>query len=178
MIENLRNVMNPPKYPNEIGNLQGWIDVEEKLGIKLPNDYKEFITVYGSGYIGDFLWVLNPFSKDGNLYDDMKHFQWAYSELRKDFPKDYPRLPFPENNSLIIWGATDNGDYLFWVYDKDVEPNNWKVGIYDNDYNQEDIFEMNMSTFLEKLVKNEIETDAFPEDWLEMKNKVFKSLYS
>ena len=175
MLESLIKVIQPPKNPNEVGNLQGWIDVEEKLGIKLPNDYKEFIIAYGSGYIGDFLWVLNPFSKDGNLIDNMNHFQWAYSELRKDFPEEYPRPPFPKNGSLITWGATDNGDYLFWIYDKNIEPNNWKIGITDMG-DREYLFDMNMSTFLKKLVKNEIQTEAFPEDWLEIENKKFQAI--
>jgi hypothetical protein len=56
------------------------------------------------GRIGNFLWVLNPFSKNGNLLDDMKFFHWAYNELKKDFPENYLRPPFPENHSLIIWG--------------------------------------------------------------------------
>ncbi len=64
---------------------------------------------------------------------------------------------------------------MFWIYEKNKNPNNWKVGIYDNDYNKEDVFEMNMSTFLEKLVKNEIQTDAFPEDFLEEENIEFQA---
>lgn len=177
MIENLIKVMQPPIHPSEVGSLQGWIDIEQKMNIKFPNDYKEYISTYGTGRIGEFLWVLNPFSKytNANLIDDMEHFQWAYSELRKDFPENYPRPHFPKNNSLIPWGGTDNGDYLFWVYDKNSDQNEWKIGITDMGEG-EYLFDMNMSTFLEKLVKNKIQTDAFPEDWLEMKNKKFQTI--
>lgn len=174
MIENLIKVMKPPMNPVETGDQKEWENVEEKMGTTLPDDYKEFIMRYGMGRIGNFLWVLNPFSKNGNLLNDMKFFHWAYDELKKDFPENYLRPPFPENHSLIIWGATDNGDYLFWIYEKNKNPNNWKVGIYDNDYNKEDVFEMNMSTFLEKLVKNEIQTDSLPEDFLDEENIEFQ----
>ena len=181
MLESLIKVIQPPKNPNEVGNLQGWIDVEEKLGVKLPNDYKEFISVYGRGRIGDFLWVLNPFSNNTNvnLFDSMEHFQWAYGVSKEKFPEDCPRHIFPENHSLFIWGATDNGDYLFWIYDENKDPNQWKIGVYDSRAGEEsEIFNMNMSSFLEKLAKNEIETDAFPEDFLEMKNKKFQTIHT
>lgn len=176
MIENLKQVMIPPISPVETGSLKEWIAIEKKLGIELPNDYKEFIMEYGLGRIGNFLWVENPFSKyeTANLIDVMQYFQWAYGELRKDFPEDYPRPPFPEDQSLITWGATDNGDYLFWIYEKDKNPNDWKIGITDMG-DGEYLFDMNMSTFLEKLVKNEIQTKAFPEDWL-IENKTFVAL--
>lgn len=177
MIETLIKVMQPPINPSETGKMENWIDLEKRLGIKLPNDYKEYISTYGTGRIDDFLWVLNPFSKysNANLIDDIEHFQWAYGELRKEFPEDYPRPPFPENDSLITWGETDNGDYLFWIYDKNQDPNEWKIGITDMG-DGEYLFDMNMSTFLEKLVKNEIQTDAFPEDFLEKKNIKFQPI--
>lgn len=67
------------------------------MNIKFPDDYKEFISTYGTGSIDNFLWILNPFSKNINInfFDDMKHFQWAYRELKSEFPENYPRPPFP-----------------------------------------------------------------------------------
>lgn len=177
MIENLKKVMKLPKNPIDTGSLEKWQEVEHKMGIDFPHDYKEFISAYGTGRIGDFLWILNPFSKNENvnILEVMNYFQWAYSTSKKKFPDDFPRPLFSENNSLITWGATDNGDYLFWVYDINLKPNNWKMGVYDSRAGEESkLFDINMSTFLEKLVKNEIQTDAFPEDWLDMKDKKFE----
>ena len=98
--------------------------------------------------------------------------------LKKSFQGIILDDPFQKKILLLYGGATDNGDYLFWIYDSNQSSNNWIVGIFDNDYNEEYIFNMNMSTFLEKLVRNEIQTEAFPEDWLEMKNKKFQSVVS
>jgi len=175
MIKSLKKVMEPPLSPVEIGDKEKWDNLEKKLNIVFPKDYKEFINTYGTGGIGDFLWVLNPFSENTyqNLLEEMQRFQNAYVELKEEFRIDYPRQTFPNKNSLLIWGGTDNGDYLFWVYNKDLLE--WKVGIFEKD-GEEDIFDMNMSTFLERLVKNEINTESFPEDFLEMKNKQFKSI--
>jgi len=175
MIENLIKIMTPPKNPMATGSKSDWAVIENKIGTILPDDYKEYISTYGTGYIGQFLWVLNPFYEKGstNLMETIEHFNWSYKISKEKFPEDYPREIFPKDDSLLVLGLTDNGDYLFWVYDKSKNPNGWKVGIFDSDYNEEYIYNMNMSTFLEKLVKNEIQTKAFPDDWLQMKNKTF-----
>ncbi|MEW4454582.1 SMI1/KNR4 family protein [Bremerella sp. JC817] len=43
-----------PMYTNE-----DWQQVERSLGIELPKDYKQFISVYGSGTLQSFLHILN-----------------------------------------------------------------------------------------------------------------------
>ena len=165
--------MFPPENPIDTGIKSDWITIENKIGTILPDDYKEYIATYGAGYVGQFLWVLNPFSTNGNLMDEMKYFQNSYAELKKNFPKYHPREVYPADNSLLLWGMTDNGDFLYWVYEKNKNPNDWKVGITDMG-DEEYVFDMNMSMFLEKLVKCEIQTEAFPENWLTKKNKTFQ----
>lgn len=41
--------------------------MEARLGMVLPDDYKDFLREYGSGRVGQFLWIFNPFSKNENL---------------------------------------------------------------------------------------------------------------
>jgi len=60
-LTSLRKVLPPPATPTETTGAGSWPPVEASLGIHLPGDYKEFIDVYGTGVIGDFLWVFNPF---------------------------------------------------------------------------------------------------------------------
>ncbi len=57
MIENLVEIMSPPTNPVEVGNKKEWINIERKMRISFPDDYKEFISIYGTGCIGKFLWV-------------------------------------------------------------------------------------------------------------------------
>ncbi|CAA6822580.1 MAG: Unknown protein [uncultured Sulfurovum sp.] len=178
MIENLIKVMTPPEHPLATGSKDDWAVVEKTIGTILPDDYKEYISIYGIGRIGDFLWALNPFYVEGsaNLMETMEYFQDSYIEFKRDFPEDFLKEVFPKDNSLLLWGMTDNGDFLYWAYDSNQNPNNWKVGITNMRDDEEYIFNMNMSTFLEKLVKAEIQTNAFPEDWLKIKNKPFRKL--
>ena len=63
----LRKVMAPPARPVETTNGGGWQFIQVKLGITLPEDYKEFVSTFGTGAVDSFLWVLNPFSKNDNL---------------------------------------------------------------------------------------------------------------
>jgi hypothetical protein len=42
-----------------------WTSVEERLGLRLPLDYKRLIEAYGQGSFDGFLWVLQPLGSTG-----------------------------------------------------------------------------------------------------------------
>lgn len=55
----LENVMFIESKKNENSK---WDIIENKMNFKFPQDYKEFIDIYGEGGINGFLWILSPFS--------------------------------------------------------------------------------------------------------------------
>jgi hypothetical protein len=59
-IESLSRRLMPPQSPAD--SRGDWDSVENAIGVSLPDDFKDFINMYGSGTIGEFLTVLNPFS--------------------------------------------------------------------------------------------------------------------
>src|SRR5215216_123968 len=87
----LTTLMPPPPTPSEPPNEGGWQSVEARLGMELPEDYKQFITHYGTGAVDTFLWVLNPFSTNThlNLFDEGRVKLEALRELR------YETIPYP-----------------------------------------------------------------------------------
>ena len=91
-LERLRAIVPPPEAPVEAGSEDGWPKVEAALGTALPDDYKRFTQLYGSGKFDDFLWLFNPFTagEDGNLLDEKDAVLAAYAETRAKFPERLP----------------------------------------------------------------------------------------
>jgi hypothetical protein len=64
VIDALIPVLPPPTAPREIGATIAWGNVHRRLGAVLPEDYIQFIKRYGTGEIGGWLTVLNPFAQN------------------------------------------------------------------------------------------------------------------
>lgn len=142
-----------------------WQNVEKNIGITLPDDYKLFVNTYGEGSIERFLWILNPFSENEhiNLEKGVKEILETYSYVRKDFPEIYTHPPFPAKGGLLPWGATNNGDDLYWLT-KD-KPNCWTVVVDDRGNGELIEYDLNMTDFLYKVLSKELICPAFPEDF-------------
>jgi HEAT repeat protein len=125
--EALVRLMPPPNEPRDPGDADRWPQIELRLGRRLPSDYKAFVATYGSGRIGEFLNVANPFSDNPHMRDLPDEMLKAYREIRT-----FEHIPFPihpEPGGLIPWGDTDNGDVLFWVADPPDDPDRWSIAV-------------------------------------------------
>jgi len=60
-LEELKKILIPPLKPFQTGDRNGWDELESSLGTLLPQ-YKDFISIYGTGAIDNFIWVLTPFT--------------------------------------------------------------------------------------------------------------------
>lgn len=158
----LNKIAPPPKVPNEA---QGdWEQIEKTLGLTLPNDYKTLISEYGTGRFSDFLYTFNPFSQNEwlNLISSSQEILESERTLRNDFPEEYSFSLFPEHNGLFPWGATDNGNYLYW-YTKG-EPHDWAVVVWESRGPLHELYEMSVTEFLGKWLSRKLECQVFPEN--------------
>ncbi|HEU4962862.1 MAG TPA: SMI1/KNR4 family protein [Bacilli bacterium] len=139
--------------------------MEELLGTSLPPDYKEFIDMYGTGSINEFLWVLNPFEKNEylNLVLQNKVALDAYSVSKSQFPEDFPHNVFPESNGLLLWGGTDNGDELFWLTKG--APDVWSLVIYETRSCEYSEYDCTMSQFLYDILSGTLTCEILPDDF-------------
>lgn len=161
----LTKVMRPPTSPSEAPDEGGWEPVEAKLGIELPEDYKEFVSTYGTGAVDNFLWVLNPFSqnKNLNLLNQVKVNLDALRQLCIDSNIRIPYEIYPDVNGLFPWAITDNGDSLYWLT-KSFPSNRWIV-VGDSAAFQWREFKLSTAEFLALLVTKELVVDIFPDDF-------------
>lgn len=152
--------MPPPANPVETGG--SWLDVEDAIGSKLPDDFKEFIRSYGSGTIDHFLSVLNPFSSRPalNLLEQSKRQLEALRELHDDFDEKNPFELYPTLGGLLPVAITDNGDVIHWLTSGNAPE--WTVVVNEArspDYEQ---FECDLTTFLERVLNKSVTCRAFP----------------
>lgn len=113
-IDYLKAVISPPQNVVDRPSEGDWAGVEARLGTVLPDDYKDFLREYGSGSIGQFLWIFNPFSKNENLnLERQAGLQAAVLRELSSYGEIIPYKIFPEGGGIMPFGITDNGDVLF-----------------------------------------------------------------
>ena len=163
-LELLKKVLIKPSTTYHTGTGKMWNDFENEERIAFPQDYKEIINYYGTGGIGNFLWLLTPFETDENVNYNykMKLMLNSYTESKLKFPEDFKHNVFPEKKGLLPWGYTDNGDELYWETDDKFE--DWKIVIYESRSANFFYYEMGLSEFLYKLICKEINCDIFPDN--------------
>ena len=135
--------------PNENMEID-WSAVEEKLGIHLPADYKDFISTYGTGQINDYLYILNPVSinENINLFDWIESIKSSSILCLRDFGAPTPPFIYPEPAGVIPWGYTDNGEGFYWIPEKGIDPMLWPCTIIEERSGENETINAPMSTIL------------------------------
>lgn len=160
-LEKLIELIPAPDNPVGIGDFS---ITYEKLGIQLPKDYYDFISVYGAGMFGNSLEVYSPFIENEyvNLFDQIETLRNLYATMKKMwgdmnmddfFPNGagYPFGFYPDKGGLLPWGCIEGcGIYFYWKTD---EPK-WKIVAYSDDYYQ--IFQMSMTEFIYDVLSSKI----------------------
>jgi len=102
-----------------------WREVEEVLGISLPQAYKSVVQRFPGHHWSGFLSVLDPFSVNQhlNLQQAGTLLLDAERSTRSECPHLYPLPLYPEPGGLFPWAITDNGDVFFWI--TRLEPDDW-----------------------------------------------------
>lgn len=82
---------------------------------RLPDDYKEFVTRFGSGVLGEEFIIWNPFNRDTEsaLLPMAEQTVQAFGELAHETPQFYEHLRFyPEADGLFPFALTGMALYL------------------------------------------------------------------
>lgn len=152
-IEALEQVVPPPPAPYR--SFSGpWTRVETYLGTALPQDYKDFARLYGSGLFLDVLIVHVPSTDDpeATLETQVRKTSRAFNTYGNQPYPMWPRL-----GGLINFGVTENGDHLFWL--PIGPPDQWKVVFWDRGLGEDECFEefdCGMAEFLAGLADGSI----------------------
>jgi SMI1-KNR4 cell-wall len=161
----LMQLMRPPAGPSETPSGDEWQSVEARLGMELPEDYKEFVTRYGTGAVDSFLWILNPFSQNDNLnlISQARTRLDAQRQFSEETGTTSPYALYPNANGLFPWGVTDNGDVLYWLCKG--SPSSWSIVACDSRSSRWREFRLSTAEFLVALLTRRLFVDGFPDDF-------------
>lgn len=161
-IEALTRLVTPPLEPFRAFS-GPWGPVEAYLGTTLPQDYKDFVRLYGSGLLVGLVSIHTPGTKNPYLSLAVQ-VREASGDSMPDQQAPY-RL-WPRIDGLIKFGGTDNGDQLYWL--PHGPPEDWKVVFWDCDLSDDKAFEAfdcSVAEFLAGLVDGTIVPGGYePED--------------
>jgi hypothetical protein len=157
-----------PTNPTDTGSPKAWGKIQERLGVPLPKDYKAFIDRYGTGSFNDWLIPYNPFTPIDhlNLFQvlDAHHQASRQTQKMSDFNWS-PVSPFelyPAEEGLLPWGTTSNfNQALFWQTSGPSQA--WSVVLYSLDNGEYEVWKMDTTTFLYRLLFKEIKSVLLPE---------------
>ena len=156
-VELLGNIVIVPEITYNAEKREKWDKFEKEIGIIFPNDYKKIISRYGTGGLGNFIWFLTPFVSDNNVNytKKMREMLEAYKVSKSNFPDYFKHNIYPEEDGLLPWGYTENGDELYWKTSS--SPDNWEIVIYESASPEYYSYKMSLAEFLYKIIIKQLE---------------------
>ncbi len=143
-----------------------WIGLEERLGVRLPFDYKRLVRTYGQGSFDGFLWVLQPSAANQNL--DLELQRVVRVDALRTLLSMGEAVPYglgPGQEELLPWAFTDNGDVCFWVTSGSADPDQWRVAINEARGPLWETFDGSASAFLVAVLSGAVHIGVFPDDF-------------
>ena len=162
-IDELTDLVPPPDTPSEVPTRPRWTAIERKLGVSLPNDYKEYVSTYGSGLLGNFIIVANPFSTNEGveLFSVISMLCDALRErLANEGQDGVPFDIYPEIPGVLPWGGDENGNGLYWLTEGTAEE--WPCLVGAGRDSRWERFEMPMTSFLTSALNGDVKCKIWP----------------
>jgi hypothetical protein len=178
-LETLIKLEPPPSKPIAPGTPDRWREVENRLSLRLPNDYKSLMNIYGVGHWLDFVEIMNPFQPWQHA-SSPDFFGWARKRLEgldegHNFRPGFsaPFLSHPSPHGLFPFAYDDDGGTLCWQVSG--RPDSWRIICLDHKMSGRfDRFDMSLTGFLVALLKDEIFPRTFKENIFPIRHPAFK----
>jgi hypothetical protein len=132
VLQTVTSLLAPPTSPRGLD--RSWDEVEGEIGLALPDDYKSFIDLYGSGQVASaegwaVIWNFRDYSMFGRSLSEGLRGPESVTEFyrRKINTTDYP-CPFPiypEPEGLLPFASVVDVQNLNWLTSG--PPNQWDV---------------------------------------------------
>ncbi|HUR07387.1 MAG TPA: SMI1/KNR4 family protein, partial [Nonomuraea sp.] len=108
-----------------------WPGIERWLGLRLPDDYKEFAERYGPVLVGEWIWVVMPHCSGlGGYFRQLDQRQGVQRSIRAGDPPSHPFAFHPEPGGLLVWGESRGSEHYFWDTSVSADPNDWPTRVF------------------------------------------------
>lgn len=146
--ETLRRLM-PPTAASDTAVDWSWMI--DRWGKEFPDDYRQFVDVYGAGSIDNYLSILAPEAagdepSDNGMLSETATAQTIWMRGRKS--NEIADL----NPELIAWGVDASADLLCWDASGD-DPGRWPVLVFNRDDALWSRYDCGMAEFLLRLLR-------------------------
>ncbi|MCL2915246.1 SMI1/KNR4 family protein [Shewanella corallii] len=165
----LSQIIPPPTKPTGLDKPGLWQHTELKLTTALPSDFRQLIQTYGSGTLGDFLWIWNPFTPE--FIEEQQRFLQAETSLRQALPAQAAYSLFPHSPGFLPCASDDNGNYYGWLTEG--QPDTWPTMTCEVRGSGFQLHRLSFSDYLVALFKGDI--PALASDWPKAEHRVFES---
>lgn len=160
----LKQICPPPTSPAP-APVEDWESIEQRLGIKLPEDYKQLVEEYGLGSFNDFIYLYQPNARLDTI-DIEKMSKVVRTALKESRMRG--RYPVPYDPDLLqLAGVTDNGEYLFWVVEPEASPSSWKIAVNEARGDRWFMFDGDLTSFLLNVITGRTIVPMFPNDFVD-----------
>lgn len=168
-ISELTVIVPPPAKPVETGNEKLWAQLEKQIG-PVPQDYKDYITLYGTGSLGGFVRVYNPFARDEytDLMCAIVRFGEINTHLKQSEGDRFPYPEYPQPGAIVPWASDDNGNIYYWKIGVD-SPDDWPVVVQASRAPDWQEVASPMTTFLAKAYTKRVKCKFWPKDFPDRK---------
>ena len=140
-----------------------WADIETRLGLQLPRDYRALVETYGAGKFDDYLVVYTPGGPRDTI--DLEHQLASGAERLAYYQAHDEQLPHRPEDLLEIAG-TDNGESICWARTAGSGPDDWTIVVNAvRDWEDWPAFNGGLVEFLVAVFASEYQCSAFPEDF-------------
>lgn len=159
MYAELCRLLPPPIRPVERGSDAGWRELEARLGFRVPNDYRWFVSTYGTGCINDILWVCSPFSAEPSknlIARGLKRQHSIGMHAREELYAVAPMDPYPI-------GYSETGGDVCW--NRDGDPEAWTIITMSHRPPEVSMFSLNFCEFLLAALSRRISPVGLPNDF-------------
>ncbi len=164
----LCEVVPPPANARTVAwNDPVWIELFQRMGTRLPEDFVQFHKTYGRGY---FCSRTHPTSAGLAIVGGITEcgFQkWTASVLtelrliKERLPKSLPYPLYCEPGGLLPWARVTNGTVLCWAVRGDLV-DNWKVVAVRPTKRQSEVYDMGFADFLANLCSGKLSPEWAP----------------
>jgi len=142
-----------------------WPGVQRAIGSVLPADYRHLVERTGPLKVGDFLVVFSPACANPfvDLLGNLGPRLGALQVLKRSCgDRECPYPLWFEPGGLLPWGASDNGDVLFWATRG--HPDQWTVVVGESRGPAYEEYPVQATRFLCDFLDGRIQSRIFPDD--------------
>ncbi|MFK0286478.1 hypothetical protein ACIQVL_39270 [Streptomyces sp. NPDC090499] len=114
------------KPPTAGADTLPWQNIQAEWGTTFPQDYRDFMNIYGPGGIDGIIAIATPENRDEPGYLTVRRTTPRVASEYRTFRGKWTFLAWPAPGALLGWGVTPIGHDLLWRATGN-DPDDWPV---------------------------------------------------